>query len=99
MNPAWSPDGAKLYFITPRSRTDRTLMVVDVTTPMEPSPPRVLFDIAPELSWALNLTPDGEGFLALTESDPGEDEEVIDEIIVVENFFLELERVFSDQNK
>ena len=53
----------------------------------------------PGLYPGIDLTPDGEGFLALTESDPGEDEEVIDEIIVVENFFLEIERAFSGQNR
>ncbi len=46
------------------------------------------------------VTPDGEGFLVGSldgggASNAGE----IDEIIVVENFFLELERLVSDQNK
>ncbi len=118
-DPEWSPDGRKLYFKTGFGLRERTLMVVELTTPtddeggavqategmsvsaadLDITPPRLLFDVAPELAFDMKLTPDGEGFLGLSVSDPGQGEEVIDEIIVVENFFLMIERACSGQNR
>ncbi len=67
---------------------------------LEISPPNALFDLdpGPDLP-SIELTPGGDGFLTISLDNPGQGGEVIDEIIVVENFFLEIERAFSDQNK
>ncbi len=58
----------------------------------------MIFSVAPSLSLEMELTRGGEGFLTLS-GDSGPGREPVDEIIVVENFFLELERLVSDQNK
>jgi len=107
-NPAWSPDGTKLYF-----NTERTRMVVEVKTPtaaegvslsvgdLEPSPPEARFVLDSSLARPFELTPDGEEFLTFSLGNRGQggEVEVIDEIIVTLNFSKELERLVSDQNK
>jgi hypothetical protein len=114
-NPAWSPNGTKLYF-----NTGRTRMVVEVKAPtdneggavqaaegvsvsaqdLEISPPEELFVLDPSLHPAVELTSDGEGFLTLSTGETTPpDPERIDEIIVTLNFSKVLESLVSDQNK
>ncbi len=115
LHPAWSPDGTKLYFNTGRTRmvvevktpTDDEGGAVQAAEgvsasaqDLEISPPNALFDHEPGPGLPpIELMAGGEGFLTISLGNAGQGGEVIDEIIVVENFFLELERLVSDQNK
>lgn len=109
INPAWSPDGTKLYF-----NTGRTRMVVEVKTPtdteggavqtaqgtrvsprdLEVSAPNALFDRDLSLSPTVELTPDGDGFLTLSGAGRGTAGAFgANEIIVTLNFSKVLERL------
>jgi Tol biopolymer transport system component len=112
--PAWSPDGKNLYFNTGRTRmvvevktpTEDEGAAVPAAQgvsasaeDLEISRPTALFDLEPLHGPGFWVTADGEGFMhaSLGQGIVGSSE--IDEIIVTLNFFLELERLVSDQNK
>jgi dipeptidyl aminopeptidase/acylaminoacyl peptidase len=106
--PRWSPDGKKLYFNQAQSRMVVDVLEDEAAEPgsgqTEPSQseqtfrvsvPRELFVRGASLGSAYDVLPDGEGFLNTStgETEPGDAQNVANELIVTLNFFEELKRL------
>jgi Tol biopolymer transport system component len=102
VEPAWSRDGRKLFYVVhPASGLER-MMEVDVTlgATFTAGTPRTLFEFAYSgaiSARAYDATRDGERFLFVEEAHPP-NSEALDEIHVVQNWFTELERLAPRSN-
>ena len=92
--PMWAPDGRELFYFAEPGR----LMVVPVEAgaTFARGNPQVLFEgpyAQPLLSRTFDITPDGQRFLMIKEGQTGDDTAPSGQIILVQNWFSELERL------
>ncbi len=105
VQPVWSRDGRELFYLKPTTTNERAVALVAV--PIETSPsfaygtPSVLFegsyiDRFVTLDRAYDVAPDGEHFLMIKLNAAVQDS--TPELILVQNWFEELERLAPTEN-
>jgi serine/threonine-protein kinase len=94
--PRWSPDGSELFFLNQSDDGDTEILRVSVTeeATLSAGSPEVLF--AGDYSFAgarpnWDISPDGQSFLLLNQVQEGEAAST--SLVVVENWFEELNRL------
>ena len=101
-HPLWSPDGNELFYL--RSTTSLSmlrLMAVPIETEptFVPGNPAVVFDenyVGYTTGRPYDIDPDGERFLMIKQAGAGEDSAT--ELILVQNWFQDLERLVPTEN-
>jgi serine/threonine-protein kinase len=91
-DPAWSPDGRELFY---ESVQGMAVVAVETTPSFSAGAPRILFDKSPYLAgrggWSYDVAPDGQRLLMVKLAAATGAESA--EIVVVQNWFAELERL------
>ncbi|MDA2929998.1 hypothetical protein MYX84_08650, partial [Acidobacteria bacterium AH-259-O06] len=91
-SPVWGPRGRELFY-----RSGETMMVVRIKTQptFTPGIPEVLFTGRYTYAVGRNydISPDGQRFLMIKEGEQAEETPARDELIIVQNWFQELQRL------
>ena len=94
-HPEWSRDGRELFYSSPEGLT---VVSVDTRSAFAPGPAEVLFDIARYVKDGsgvpdFDVAPDGQRFLMLEPATSADGAAASSEIILVQNWFDELQRL------